>query len=99
MAVLHYFALYISNFCYFRASFELEPGAVGQTTDFKEANKRLEWKLKKALISYHGFYEFSVSCYFEVNLTIISYHGFYEFTAVNDFFLIYLLCLTQENEF
>ncbi|BBG95851.1 Clathrin adaptor complexes medium subunit family protein [Prunus dulcis] len=26
-----------------RASFELEPGAVGQTTDFKEANKRLEW--------------------------------------------------------
>ncbi|XP_024028822.1 AP-4 complex subunit mu [Morus notabilis] len=30
-----------------RASFELEPGAVGQTTDFKEANKRLEWSLKK----------------------------------------------------
>ncbi|PON63481.1 Clathrin adaptor, mu subunit [Parasponia andersonii] len=39
-----------------RASFELEPGAVGQTTDFKEANKRLEWNLKKAIISYHGFY-------------------------------------------
>ncbi|KAG6648738.1 AP-4 complex subunit mu isoform X1 [Carya illinoinensis] len=30
-----------------RASFELEPGAVGQTMDFKEANKRLEWGLKK----------------------------------------------------
>ncbi|KAF3447237.1 hypothetical protein FNV43_RR12417 [Rhamnella rubrinervis] len=30
-----------------RASFELEPGAVGQTTDFKQANKRLEWNLKK----------------------------------------------------
>ncbi|XP_062163924.1 AP-4 complex subunit mu [Alnus glutinosa] len=30
-----------------RASFELEPGALGQTTDFKEANKRLEWGLKK----------------------------------------------------
>ncbi|KAM5575431.1 AP-4 complex subunit mu [Rosa sericea] len=30
-----------------RASFELEPGAVGQTTDFKEASKRLEWGLKK----------------------------------------------------
>ncbi|BAT81720.1 AP-4 complex subunit mu-like isoform X2 [Vigna umbellata] len=30
-----------------RVSFELEPGAVGQTTDFKEANKRLEWSLKK----------------------------------------------------
>ncbi|GKV33583.1 hypothetical protein SLEP1_g42072 [Rubroshorea leprosula] len=30
-----------------RASFELEPGAVGQRTDFKEANKRLEWGLKK----------------------------------------------------
>lgn len=31
----------------FRVSFELEPGALGQTTDFKEANKRLEWGLKK----------------------------------------------------
>ncbi|KAK8625793.1 hypothetical protein V6N13_056951 [Hibiscus sabdariffa] len=30
-----------------RASFELEPGAVGQRTDFKEANKKLEWDLKK----------------------------------------------------
>ncbi|XP_015885953.3 AP-4 complex subunit mu isoform X1 [Ziziphus jujuba] len=30
-----------------RASFELEPGAVGQTTDFKQANRRLEWNLKK----------------------------------------------------
>ncbi|KDP41471.1 hypothetical protein JCGZ_15878 [Jatropha curcas] len=30
-----------------RATFDLEPGAVGQTTDFKEANKRLEWGLKK----------------------------------------------------
>ncbi|KAL1823522.1 AP-4 complex subunit mu isoform X2 [Daucus carota subsp. sativus] len=30
-----------------RVSFELEPGAVGQTTDFKESNKRLEWNLKK----------------------------------------------------
>ncbi|XP_048332207.1 AP-4 complex subunit mu isoform X2 [Ziziphus jujuba] len=30
-----------------RVSFELEPGAVGNTTDYKEANKRLEWGLKK----------------------------------------------------
>ncbi|KAM6548248.1 hypothetical protein CsatB_019924 [Cannabis sativa] len=30
-----------------RASFELETEAVGQTTDFKEANKKLEWNLKK----------------------------------------------------
>ncbi|KAA8538174.1 hypothetical protein F0562_027782 [Nyssa sinensis] len=30
-----------------RVSFELEPGAVGQMTDFKESNKRLEWGLKK----------------------------------------------------
>lgn len=30
-----------------RVSFELEPGAVGNTTDFKEANKKLEWGLKK----------------------------------------------------
>ncbi|KAF9620719.1 hypothetical protein IFM89_014240 [Coptis chinensis] len=28
-------------------SFELESGAVGNTTDFKEANKKLEWGLKK----------------------------------------------------
>ncbi|KAK2979559.1 hypothetical protein RJ640_027423 [Escallonia rubra] len=32
-----------------RVSFELEPGAVGQMTDFKESNKRLEWGLKKAI--------------------------------------------------
>ncbi|KMT19719.1 hypothetical protein BVRB_1g007740 [Beta vulgaris subsp. vulgaris] len=30
-----------------RVSFELEHGAVGQMADFKEANKRLEWSLKK----------------------------------------------------
>ncbi|KAJ1265080.1 hypothetical protein BS78_08G050800 [Paspalum vaginatum] len=30
-----------------RASFELEAGAVGQTTDYKEGSKRLEWNLKK----------------------------------------------------
>lgn len=30
-----------------RVSFELEPGAVGNTTDFKESSKRLIWGLKK----------------------------------------------------
>lgn len=30
-----------------RVSFDLEPGAVGQTTDFKEGNKMLEWGLRK----------------------------------------------------
>ncbi|GAA0162420.1 membrane traffic protein [Lithospermum erythrorhizon] len=30
-----------------RVSFEMEPGAVGQATDFKESNRRLEWSLKK----------------------------------------------------
>ncbi|KAJ7957789.1 AP-4 complex subunit mu [Quillaja saponaria] len=30
-----------------RISFDLEPGAVGNTTDFNQANKRLEWGLKK----------------------------------------------------
>lgn len=35
----------------YRATYELEPGAIGQTTDFKEANKRLEWGLKKVRIS------------------------------------------------
>lgn len=32
-----------------RVSFELEPGAVGQTTDFKEANKKIEWGIKKII--------------------------------------------------
>lgn len=32
-----------------RVSFELEPGAVGNTTDFKEGNKKLEWGLKKII--------------------------------------------------
>ncbi|KAF5740792.1 AP-4 complex subunit mu isoform X1 [Tripterygium wilfordii] len=30
-----------------RVSFDLEPGAVGNTTDFKESSKKLEWGLKK----------------------------------------------------
>ncbi|TYH65199.1 hypothetical protein ES332_D06G039100v1 [Gossypium tomentosum] len=30
-----------------RASFELEPGVTGQRTDFKGANKKLEWDLEK----------------------------------------------------
>lgn len=30
-----------------RVSFELEAGAVGQTTDFKEGNRKMEWSLKK----------------------------------------------------
>ncbi|KAK4751814.1 hypothetical protein SAY87_020612 [Trapa incisa] len=31
------------------ATFELEPGASGQTADFKEANKKIEWNLKKII--------------------------------------------------
>ncbi|KAG0476502.1 hypothetical protein HPP92_013343 [Vanilla planifolia] len=30
-----------------RVSFQLESGAIGQATDFKETNKRLEWSLNK----------------------------------------------------
>ncbi|KAI5353822.1 PREDICTED: AP-4 complex subunit [Prunus dulcis] len=30
-----------------RVSFELEPGAIGNTTDYTEANRRMEWGLKK----------------------------------------------------
>ncbi|XP_050225288.1 AP-4 complex subunit mu-like isoform X3 [Mercurialis annua] len=30
-----------------RVNFELEPGAVGNTTDFKESSKKIEWGLKK----------------------------------------------------
>lgn len=36
--------------CCGRASFELELGAAGQRTDFKESNKMLEWSLKKASV-------------------------------------------------
>ena len=36
--------------CCGRASFELEPGAAGQKSDFKETNKMLEWSLKKASV-------------------------------------------------
>ncbi|CAN6465784.1 unnamed protein product [Victoria cruziana] len=30
-----------------RVSYELESGAIGQSTDYKEANRKLEWNLKK----------------------------------------------------
>ncbi|CAL9183835.1 unnamed protein product [Musa hybrid cultivar] len=43
----------------YRVSFELESGAVGQTADFKEGAKRLEWCLKKA-----GFSSISFSFYY-----------------------------------
>ncbi|KAI5412330.1 hypothetical protein KIW84_057126 [Lathyrus oleraceus] len=33
-----------------RVNVELEPGAVGHTTDFKEANKRLERGIKKKVV-------------------------------------------------
>ena len=32
-----------------RVNFELEPGTVGHTTDFKQANKRLKWGIKKVV--------------------------------------------------
>lgn len=35
----------------YRVSFELESGAVGQVTDFKEPNKKIEWGLKKVISS------------------------------------------------
>jgi hypothetical protein len=49
-----------------RASFELEAGAVGQTTDFKEGSRRLEWNLKKAIafsvLTYFFISHFEVVC-------------------------------------
>ncbi|KAL3830396.1 hypothetical protein ACJIZ3_019198 [Penstemon smallii] len=33
--------------CTTRVNFELESGIVGQTADFKESNKKLEWNMKK----------------------------------------------------
>lgn len=49
--------------CFGRASFELEPGAAGQKTDFKESNKMLEWSLKKASVesfAYLGVLKYSI---------------------------------------
>lgn len=49
----------------YRASFELEAGAVGQTTDFKEGSKRLEWCLKKArLHNYHFIFFLMIYLFF-----------------------------------
>ncbi|GFZ10267.1 clathrin adaptor complexes medium subunit family protein [Actinidia rufa] len=45
----------LASTSFFRVSFELEPGVVGQMTDFKESNKRLEWGLKKAMLLLMGF--------------------------------------------
>ncbi|KAG6478326.1 hypothetical protein ZIOFF_061762 [Zingiber officinale] len=45
--------------CTVGVSFELEAGAVGQTTDFKEGAKRLEWCLKKACLS-HIFHQIMI---------------------------------------
>ena len=44
------YTLFVNYFQIFSVTFELEPGAVGHTTDFKEANKRLEWGLKKVIL-------------------------------------------------
>lgn len=38
-----------------RASFELELGASGQSTDFKEGNKTMEWTLRK--VGVFGIYD------------------------------------------
>lgn len=67
----------------FRVSFELEPGAGGQTTDFKEGMKRLEWCLKKArLISNYFTFLFKLfmsvtfdhlTSKFVINLLLILY--------------------------
>lgn len=80
--------IYLSNFCYFRASFELEPGAVAQSTDFKEANKRLEWNLKKAILSYQYFYEFSI-----FSNSVDDQRG------GNIVLLLQLVCLAQDNDY
>lgn len=61
----------MSAFKIFRVSFELEPGAVGNTTDFKEANKRLEWGLKKARINAHFLHLFSDSILYFFSLFIL----------------------------
>lgn len=45
---------------FLRVSFELEPGAVGNTTDFKEASKKLDWGLKKV----HFVSVISIFCIF-----------------------------------
>jgi AP-4 complex subunit mu-1 len=67
--------LYISScwliyFQFFSVNFELEPGAVGHTTDFKEANKRLEWGLKKVNL----IFWFSINSQFFLNTDSVDVH-------------------------
>ena len=55
-----------------RASFELEAGAVGQTTDFKEGSRRLEWNLKKASVNKDMYILHKMICICNVNLKLIT---------------------------
>lgn len=53
------YILTVLNQHFHRVGFGLEPGAVGQKTDFKEATKRLEWGLKKAIFFYEFVHQFA----------------------------------------
>ena len=55
-----------------RASFELEAGAVGQTTDFKEGSRRLEWNLKKASANKDMYILHRMICICIVNLKLLT---------------------------
>lgn len=55
-----------------RASFELEAGAVGQTTDFKEGSRRLEWNLKKASANMNLYILHKMMCICNGNLKLLT---------------------------
>lgn len=73
----------LSALGYIRVNFELEPGAVGNTTDFNEANKRIEWGLKKARISFPFNKHLSHSSTLE-DLLRVGYYFCYEFASMSE---------------
>ncbi|URE48814.1 Adaptor complexes medium subunit family [Musa troglodytarum] len=69
-----------------RVSFELESGAVGQTADFKEGAKRLEWCLKKA--------GFSSMC-FRFILFVLLFYKLYQFYNISILFVRIFISLRK----
>ena len=75
----------------FSVTFELEPGAVGHTTDFKEANKRLEWGLKKVILIIR-FFPLIISIFFNTDLWM-----FIKNPSVGYFRLIRVILIDNNN--
>ena len=85
------YTLFVNYFQIFSVTFELEPGAVGHTTDFKEANKRLEWGLKKVILIIR-FFPLIISIFFNTDLWM-----FIKNPSVGYFRLIRVILIDNNN--